>query len=174
VIELGYSRERMLADIQAPASLPGSADLADERARLVLRASTPEEILPSLDATLAGRFADVSPRRLERDLLWPLKKAVGNAHKRGNLRDPEKRITVEVVLTSAGVFLEVSDEGTGFDVAGTLERYRDGRAYFAHGGSGFKRFVKARSVISFDRGGSTFRLRFLRSASTAVRPAGNG
>ena len=113
-------------------------------------------------AICAARFADVLPERLERDLLSPLKKAVGNAHKRGNLRDPSKWITVEVVLTDAGAFLEVSDEGAGFDVEGTLDRFGAGGEYFAHSGSGFRKFTKARSVISFDRGGSRFRLRFLR------------
>jgi hypothetical protein len=162
VIDLGYSRERMLADLQASdGALPG-ADLASERARAVTRGKAPDEILPGLNAALSARFADVPPERLERDLLGPLKKAVGNAHKRGNLRDPGKWITVEVLVTSAGAFLEVSDEGGGFDVAGTLERFRNGRAYFAHSGSGFRRYAKARSVISFDRAGATLRLRFLR------------
>ncbi|MGH7149748.1 MAG: hypothetical protein ACREIU_03565 [Planctomycetota bacterium] len=162
MIDLGYSRERMLSDIEASQGTRPSGDLAEERAHAVFRRRAPEEILPELDATLSARFADVPPERLERDLLSPLKKAVGNAHKRGNLGDPGKWITVEVVLTGAGAFLEVSDEGAGFDVAGTLERFRNGREYFAHSGSGFRKFTKARSVISFDRGGSRFRLRFLR------------
>ena len=165
MIDLGYSRERMLSDIQASGRLRPGARLSGERARVVIRRKGPGEILPDLNAALSARFADVPPDRLERDLLSPLKKAVGNAHKRGNLRDPDKWITVEVVVASAGAFLEVSDEGVGFDVAGTLERFRDGGAYFAHSGSGFRRFAKARSVISFDRGGSQFRLRFLRGRS---------
>ncbi|MCI0588621.1 MAG: hypothetical protein L0323_17470 [Planctomycetes bacterium] len=162
MIDLAYSRERMLSDIEASEGIEPGADLAGDRARAVLRRRAPEEILPELNAALSARFADVPPERLERDLLSPLKKAVGNAHKRGNLRDPEKRITVEVVLTAAGAFLEVCDEGNGFDVEGTLERFRTGGEYFAHSGSGFRKFTKARSVISFDRGGSRFRLRFLR------------
>ncbi len=162
MIDLGYTRERMLSDIEASEGLGPSGDLAGDRARAVIRRRAPDEILPELNAALSARFADVPPERLERDLLSPLKKAVGNAHKRGNLLDPGKWITVEVVLTAAGAFLEVSDEGPGFDVAGTLDRFGTGREYFAHSGSGFRKFTKARSVISFDRGGSRFRLRFLR------------
>ena len=134
--------------------------------RLLLRKNAPEEILPAFHSFLSRRFSDVAPERLERDLLSPLKKAVGNAHKRGNLRSPDKQISVEVVVTREGAFLEVSDEGAGFDVPGKLALFRAGRDYFAHGGSGFRRFTKARSVIAFDRGGSTFRLRFLRDDRT--------
>src|SRR5262245_31357590 len=152
----------MLWDIAASDGTEPGEGLAGAAARAVIRRRAPEEILPELNAALSARFPDVPAGRLERDLLSPLKKAVGNAHKRGNLRDAGKWITVEVVLTGAGAFLEVSDEGSGFDVEGTLERFRTGREYFAHGGSGFRRFAKARSVISFDRGGSRFRLRFLR------------
>jgi hypothetical protein len=162
LIDLRYSRERMLADIQASDGERPAADPAKEPARAVIRGKTPGEILPGLNADLAARFADVQPERLERDLLSPLKKAVGNAFKRGNLRNLEKWILVVVVVTLSGAFLEVSDEGPGFDVAVTLEAFRSRRAYFSHGGSGFRRFKKARSVISFDRGGATFLLRFLR------------
>lgn len=162
MIDLAYSRERMLSDIEASEGTAPGDDLAGDRARAVIRRREPGEILPELNAALSSRFADVPAERLERDLLFPLKKAVGNAHKRGNLRDPSKWITVEVVLTDAGAFLEVTDEGGGFDVEGTLERFGTGREYFAHSGSGFRKFTKARSVISFDRGGSRFRLRFLR------------
>ena len=85
---------------------------------------------------------------------------MGNAHKRGNRLAPDKWITVEVIVTRCGAFVEVSDEGTGFDVAATYERFREGQQYFAHKGSGFRRYCKARSIVSFDNGGSTFRACF--------------
>jgi len=170
VIELDYPRARMLADIRASDDglrLQGLADapareafLAAEEARLVARVKTPQEILPELDAVLAMRFAAVPADRLHRNLLSPLKKAVGNAHKRGNRGAPDKWIQVEVVVTRAGAFVEVSDEGTGFDVPGTLARFQAGAEYFAHKGSGFRRYAKAGSVVSFDRGGSTVRVCF--------------
>lgn len=169
MIVLDATRAGMLQDIQAPAELLGSQTDPTKvgregapEARCLLRGNLPAQILPRLNSLLARRCAEVAPERLERDLLWPLKKAVGNAHKRGNRLDPRKEITVEVVLTRAGVFCEVSDQGAGFDVAETLARFRAGSAYFSHGGSGFRKYTKARSLISFDRGGSTLRLRFLR------------
>jgi anti-sigma regulatory factor (Ser/Thr protein kinase) len=170
VIDLAYSRERMLADIGSPPDAAPVGDLADPRARahfverdaarLVARVHAPQDILPSLDAALAARFAAVEPARLQRNLLLPLKKALGNAHKRGNRLDPAKCIALEVVVTRRGAFVEVSDEGEGFDVAGTCARFRTGERYFAHGGSGFRKFEKARAVVSFDDGGRTFRVRF--------------
>jgi hypothetical protein len=156
VIDLDYTRERMLADIQAAEP--------DAGARLVLRGRSPAELLPELNAALAQRLADVPAPRLERDLLAPLKKAVGNAHKRGNRLDPGKWITVELVLTPAGAFVEVADEGAGFDVAATCAALQAGQAYFAHKGSGFRKYAKARSVISFADGGRRFRARFLRAS----------
>jgi hypothetical protein len=170
VIALDATRARMLEEIQASAELLAGKPAAPEDAaldpgaetRLLLRKNAPEAILPALNSFLARYFSELSEERLQRDLLSPLKKAVGNAHKRGNQRDPGKLISVEVVLTRAGAFLEVSDEGAGFDVEGKLALFRAGGSYFQHHGSGFRRFTKARSVIAFDRGGRTFRLRFLR------------
>ena len=170
MIALGRTRAGMLAEIGATAALLASAshddrgeDVLDSpEAHIVLQKHEPQELLPGHSLFLEHRFADLTPRRLERDLLWPLKKAVGNAHKRGNLLDPEKWITVELVATPAGLYLAVSDQGAGFDVEATLARFRAGETYFAHHGSGFRRFTKARSVVTFDDGGRTLRLRFLR------------
>lgn len=161
----------MLSDIGASLDAPLVSELSDpaararfaslDRARILVRVHEPEEILPDLYAALSARFPEVSPERLYRDLLAPIKKAVGNAHKRGNLRDPEKWITVAVAATRAGVCVEVSDEGPGFEVAETCARLHAGTRYFTHGGSGFRKYDKANAVISFACGGSTFLARFL-------------
>lgn len=170
MIALETTRERMLADIGATAALlatsspdpTGSEVVAAEEARLLVKRHSPEELLPPLNAFFERRFPDVMPERLHRDVLSPLKKAVGNAHKRGNLLRDDKWITVEVVITRAGAYVEISDEGQGFDVEATLARFKSGETYFAHSGSGFRRYTKARSLIAFANGGSTVRLRFLR------------
>jgi hypothetical protein len=180
MIELGYSRQRMLEDLGAPRDAALLSDLSDPRehaafvasdvARLVVSIHAPEEILPSLDAALAARFAGVEPGELQRNLLLPLKKAVGNAHKRGNRLDPEKSIALEVLVTPDGAFVQVTDQGEGFDFAATCARFRRGTPYFTHGGSGFRKFEKARAVVSFDDGGRTVRLRF-RSDECRARAA---
>ena len=169
MIALDATRQRMLEDIQASPELlrtsltdPAESSGEQPEVRLLVRKTVPDDILPALYLFLERHCAGIPPERLGRDLLLPLKKAVGNAHKRGNLQDPQKKILVEVVVTRIGIFLEVDDEGSGFDVEGTLALFRAGREYFTHHGSGFRKFTKARSLISFDRGGSRFLLRFLR------------
>jgi hypothetical protein len=170
MIDLEYGRERMLDDIGAAEGIPAICSTAaltapefvgSDQARVIVKGRERDEILPALEAALSARFADVAPQMLYRDLLSPLKKAVGNAYKRGNQMDPDKWITVEVIVTRRGAFIEVSDEGAGFDVPGTIAKIRAGEKYYSHGGSGFRRFAKADSVISFANGGRTFRACFV-------------
>jgi hypothetical protein len=163
VIDLLYSREQMLTDLRAvDGSRMESAGNVHCLARLVLEGREQARILPGLDAALTAWFGDVPAERLQRDLLIPLKKAVGNAQKRGNRDAAEKRIRVEVVVAAAGAYVEVTDEGDGFDVPRTYARFCAGEPYFEHGGSGFRKFAKAQSVVSFGSGGRAFRVRFLR------------
>jgi hypothetical protein len=128
-------------------------------------------MLPRLIAALSARFADVAPHMLKRDLLRPLKRAVGNAYKRGNKMDADKWITVEVVVTRKGALIEVSDEGAGFDVGAIVDKLRSGEKYFAFAGKGFKRYAKAESVVSFDNGGRTFRACFMATPAVAAPAA---
>jgi hypothetical protein len=163
VIDLLYSREQMLTDLRAiGGSRTDSASDLHCLARLMLKSRTQDSILPGLDAALTAWFGGVPVERLRRDLLVPLKKAIGNAQKRGNRGAADKWITVEVVVAAAGAYVEVADEGNGFDVAATHARFCSGQPYFEHGGSGFRKFAKARSVVSFGNGGRAFRVRFLR------------
>ena len=60
-----------------------------------------------------------------------------------------------------GAFLEVTDEGAGFDVRAIVDKMRSGENYYSHAGSGFRRFAKTDSVISYANGGRTFRACFL-------------
>jgi hypothetical protein len=178
VIDLLYSREQMLTDLRAIGG-PRMASAGDLHclAHFVLTGGAQVDLLPGLDGALAAWFGDVPAERLRRDLLSPLKKAVGNAQKRGNRGAAGKRITVEVVVAAAGAYVEVTDEGDGFDVAGTYARFRAGDPYFEHGGSGFRKFAKTRSVVSFGDGGRVVRVRFLREeaardgASDRIRAA---
>jgi len=174
VIELTWTRERMLAEIGATAGatqLPGLAEpssigaFADiEEVLLRTRLHHPREILGALGSAFLARFRAVPPERLERDLLAPIKKALGNAYKRGNRMDLDKWITLEVAVTRKGAFVEVTDEGAGFDVEATCARLALGSVYFLHHGSGFRKFRKTRAIISFADGGRTFRACFLLAA----------
>jgi hypothetical protein len=169
MIDLEYTRERMLRDISASEEIPAVCSIAalaspefrtGANARVIVKGRDRAEILPHLNEALTTRFANVAPQMLDRDLLSPLKKAVGNAWKRGNQMDPDKWITVEVVVTRQGALIEVSDEGAGFDVRALVEKMRMGEKYFTHAGSGFRRFSRSDSVVSFANGGRTFRACF--------------
>ena len=165
MIDLKYTKEQMLTDLGTPedlqvfssfAGLTSPEFLTGANARVIIKAKEREEILLPLNAALSARFADVALKILELDLLAPLKKAVGNAYKRGNQMNPDKWITVEVVVTKKGACIEVSDEGAGFDVCEIMAQRGSGENCHSYSGSGFRRFAKTDSVISFANGGRTF------------------
>jgi hypothetical protein len=126
-----------------------------------LQGKTPDDLLPVLNAAFSWRFANLPREQLFGDLIYLLKKGLGNAYKWGNQKDPAKRITVEAVTTKAGALVAISDEGEGFDVNGVLRRFQSDEHYFTHGGSGFKHFNKAKSLISYADGGRTLLICFL-------------
>lgn len=159
----------MLAEIRAsPVVLGDSIDdpsdprlLSAERVHLIVRGNTQAALYARLERAFRKRFRNVPSDQLRRDLVYPLKKGLGNAYKRGNREDPTKHITVDAVLTGEGALVAVSDEGDGFDVEATYRRFREGEHYFTHGGGGLAGLEKSRSVVSYDRGGRTLLIRFL-------------
>ena len=92
MIQLNKSREELLAAIGAsvevltrPSIDPGSSQLGSlDQVHFVITAHTRDEILPQVRDALKRRFDWVSEGRLFNDLFLPLKRALGNAFKRGN------------------------------------------------------------------------------------------
>ena len=131
MIDLSRNRAELLAEIEAPLStaefLSDFTDLrfatADVRARVHGHAKN--DLFPLLKVVLSERFADVPRPELMRDLLIPLRNALGNAYKHGNDHDPAKTVSVEVTLTRKGALIAITDEGFGFDVALTLRRFQE-------------------------------------------------
>jgi len=121
-------------------------------------------------AVLLEAFAEASREELLRDLLIPLRNALGNAAKHGNAHDPNKFIVVDLILTGEGTLVIVADEGDGFDVALTLGRFRNEGIYYQNGGAGFRNLHDAKSIVSFDTGGRALLLCF-RPALGNRRPA---
>lgn len=166
----------MLAEISASGNMLSvcSNDPTDplfaslDEARLVIRGQTPDNLLPLLNRALAKRFANTPSDQLIRDLIYPLKKGLGNAYKWGNRKDPARQITVEVVATNTGTVVAISDEGDGFDVQGILHRFNGNEHYFTHGGSGFVYFNRTKSIISYAHGGRTLLIRFLCSQASGT------
>jgi hypothetical protein len=178
VIDLCQTRERMLDAIAASADgAPVIGDPDDPRVaslaelRIALEGRTRSALFPALRAVLLRRFADVGPERLEGELFHPLKKGLGNAEKRGNRGDPDKRIRAELALTPRGAVVALTDEGPGFDVGDALQRLRRAEPYFTHGGSGLQTLEKSRSLVGYADGGRTLLLCFLRDPVSGRPPS---
>ena len=158
------TRAELLAEIDA--SDPGTdplSDITDPRVATTdvhvrVCGHAKEDLFPLLDLALSERFAAVPRARLLRDLLIPLRKALGNAYKHGNGSDPAKDVVVDIVLTRNGVLIAITDEGPGFDVARTFQRFQERKKYFVHRGAGFRNLHRAMSTVSYEHGGRTLLL----------------
>jgi anti-sigma regulatory factor (Ser/Thr protein kinase) len=180
MIDLSQTRTDLLAQIQARES-PGESlsDITDPRiassdAHVRLLGSGREDLFPLLKLALAERFAAVPRVELTRDLLMPVKHALGNAYKHGNATDPAKAVSVEIVLTGKGAFIAVTDQGTGFDVARTVQRFQQQENYFQHFGIGFRNLHRAKSTVSYENGGRTALLCFRHRLPPSEPPPGFG
>src|ERR1043166_6892613 len=151
MIDLSRTRSALLAEIAAP-DPPGNFvdDITDARVATTdacgrICCHEWKHLLSLVKVVLLERFAAVPRAQILRDLLIPLKNALGNAYKHGNAADASKAISVEVVLTGKGALVAVADEGPGFDVARTFRRFRDRESYFENLGIGFRNLHRAAS-----------------------------
>ena len=166
MIDLSRSRTELLAKIEAPLSAGEHlSDITDPRfatadVRARVQGHAKGDLFPLLKVALSERFADVPRLELMRDLLIPLRNALGNAYKHGNGHDPVKAISVEVTLTRKGALVAVTDEGSGFDVTLTLRRFQEQNDYFVNRGAGFRNLQEAGSTVSYENGGRTVLLCF--------------
>jgi hypothetical protein len=161
MVDLSRTEAQMLADIDWKSTLitPGVPPQTDALWRVTGR--TPDELLTILQTALSRRYAHVLKPHVSADLIYLVKKGLGNAYKWGNERDSEKLIAVTMVMTDIGAVIRISDQGKGFDVARVVEQFTRHERYFVHGGSGFSHFHNARSIISYADGGRTLLIRFL-------------
>jgi len=166
MIDLAGTRARLLAEIGAAHSaLRPLSDVTDPHFATTdvharVRGQGRDDLFPLLEIALSERFASVPRPQLIRDLLMPLKNALGNAFKHGNASDPGKGVSVEAVLTRKGALLAVTDEGPGFDFARTFRRFQEQEAYFENHGSGFRNLHGAMSTVTYEDGGRTVLLCF--------------
>ena len=166
MIDLSRTRAELIAEIEAPLSAGEYlSDITDPRfatadVRARVQGCAKRDLFPLLKVVLSERFADVPRPELMRDLLIPLRNALGNAYKHGNNHDPAKAVSVELTLTRMGALIAISDEGSGFDVALTLRRFQEQNGYFANRGVGFRNLQEAGSTVSYENGGRTVLLCF--------------
>jgi hypothetical protein len=171
MVDLARTEEQMLAEIGwvasstaewAPAT-SGDGSTPDGPWRLTGR--TPDHLLEILRKALSSRYAHLSKARVSADLIYLLKKGLGNAYKWGNKRDSQKLLRVSTVVTDIGAVVKISDEGDGFDPGRVVEQFARHERYFRHAGSGFSHFHHTTSVISYADGGRTLLIRFLCDAA---------
>ena len=164
MIDLDRTRAELLAEIEAQNLAANPVrDITDPRiantdVHLRLRGHGRDDLFPLLEIVLSDRFTAVSRAHLLPDLLIPLRNALGNASKHGNGGNPAKAVVVEMAATCKGLLIAITDEGSGFDVARTLQRYRAQQAYFANHGCGFRNLDRAMSTVSYEHGGRTILL----------------
>jgi anti-sigma regulatory factor (Ser/Thr protein kinase) len=166
VIDLSRNGAELLAEIGAavPRGEP-LGDLTDPRvatgdAHVCVSGRTKNDLFSQLKLTLSERFATVPRLQLNRDLLIPLRNALGNAYRHGNAKNPAKAISVGVVLSRNGALITVTDEGAGFDVAQTFRRFQQRKDYCTNRGVGFRNLHQAKSTVSYEDGGRTLLLCF--------------
>src|ERR1041384_7640354 len=176
MIDLSYTRAGMLAELDAP-NPPGDSlsDITDPRVtganvHVCVRGRERDDLFPILKIALGERFAAAPRAELIRDMLVPLKNALGNAENHGNRRDSGKAVSVELVLTRRGALIAVRDEGAGFDVARTFRLFREQETYFVNHGSGFRNLHRAKSIVSYENNGRTLLLCY----RPATKAAGHG
>jgi hypothetical protein len=166
MIDLSRTRADLLSDIEAPERSVGRVhDIPDAQVvrgdcHVRMRGRTRDDLFPWLRVALTERFAAVPRPVLVRDLLMPLKHALGNAERHGNGDDPARTITVELVLSDAGAFIAVTDEGEGFDVDLTVRRWQQQQTYFVNAGAGFRGLHRATAAVTWEDSGRTVLLCF--------------
>ena len=169
MFDLNHTREQFLSEINASDHAMDAkiTDVANPdfetsgEVHLLIKGQTPDELLPILYAAFERRFSHVPHDHLKNDLLYLLKKGIGNAYKWGNQKDLSKQIVVEAVITDSGAFVLISDDGDGFDVKKVIKQFRKKEHYFHHGGAGIYQFEKTKSLVSYANGGRTLKIRFL-------------
>src|SRR5712671_5156350 len=111
MIDLGRGKAELLADIEAgDAPETRWSDItglrvASSEGRIFFCGRSREALFPLLRLSLAERFDAIPRMELNRDLLVPLKNAIGNAFKHGNRRDLTKWVVVEMVLGRQGLLI---------------------------------------------------------------------
>lgn len=180
MFELHRTRAELLAGIGTPDAdwLP-CGDPADPGAvsgslRIVASGSDKKDLFGFLEIILAKRYAELPRPELIRDLLLPLRNALGNAFRYGGSGDRPAMVSVELMLGEDGALIAVTDGGEGFDVPRTLRRFLRSEKYFRNRGTGFRNLHAAAGPVTFDDGGRTLLLCFRPSCGAASTLMGTG
>jgi hypothetical protein len=166
MVDLTRTEAQMLAEIKHDAWTKRRTGVPSVKLCRV-EGRTPAELFPTLTREFSSWYGNVVDEHVSYDLIAVVRKALGNAYKWGNKRDQDKLLTVTAVMTGTGCVVTISDQGKGFDVSRVVRE-----RLFTRKGSGFTRFRKTSSVISYADGGRTLRIRFLRDTGAAKKTPG--
>ena len=88
--------------------------------------------------------------------------ALSNAFSHGNRKDPFKTIQVRIWLGENGLLVKIKDNGDGFNVRETYERYRKRKRYYALAGNGMRLMAESENFgVFYDAGGTIFYMLYL-------------
>src|SRR5688500_17996557 len=144
---------------------------AGDACAFVLELPSDPRVIETAVAYLVDRLRayDFGGSRLNLNFRVGVAEALANAMIYGNGSDPDKRVRVEVELSSAEVALQVYDEGTGFDPAKvpdpTLPENLDGT-----GGRGIFLIRELMDEVRYNEPGNCVRL-VLRNQQQPIRRA---
>ena len=177
MIDLEATRTQMLAEIGADARggvrLEAPTDprwIDAAQVQLRLRGGMRDELFPPLELLLSARLAGGSRRARIRDLLLPVRSALGNAEKHGNQGRAGASIEVEVTATRQGVLVRVSDEGAGFDVEHACSSVRS-ELLPENRGAGLRTLERASARVAWEEGGRSVLIGFLGGSQPSPLPA---
>lgn len=170
MIDLSLTAKKMLEELNVPQNISPlylniTSDtrlITEPVVSLLLKFHHRDDIFRELKKALKKRYSkQISFGQLERDLMNPLKRALGNSFKHGNLKNIDKHLILEALVTERGVFIKLTDEGDGFNVKQVYDKFQAGFDYAKNKGMGFLTYASSQSHISFSKGGKSFILLFL-------------
>ncbi len=88
-----------------------------------------------------------------------LAEALSNSFTHGHNKNSERPIRVVIYLGEHGLIVRIEDEGAGFDVRGTFEKFMKKGQYFHLAGNGLRHIVNSRIFgVFYNHKGNVFHL----------------
>lgn len=96
-----------------------------------------------------------------REIGWPLEEVIVNAGVHGNKRDPHKKVKITRYYGKKGIVYSIEDEGDGFDIQTTVEKFRKSEKYHSLHGCGLLILNYTKMVVTANNKGNQIILQYL-------------
>lgn len=91
-----------------------------------------------------------------------LSEALSNAYCHGHRKDPALPIAIRIYLGKAGLVIQMTDRGKGFNIRRVMRNYQKAKGYFHQAGNGFKLMATSRVFgVFYNRLGNEFNCLYL-------------